>query len=111
MMMILLYEGVGVLAVSAASWRAAFFALASVGLAINVIAVSTNPWIDVSYHPFRDNYWPAFLRGEMTPESVFRDLGLGWGRGTVYAWCALFAVTAMLLAWAAKRARAPRAIS
>jgi len=106
MMMILLYEGVGALAISTASWRVTFVALASVGLAVNLVAVTTNPWIDVSRHPFRDDYWPAFLRGQMTPDSVFRDLGLGWGRRTAYAWCALFVVTATLLAWQAKRARA-----
>jgi hypothetical protein len=110
-MMVLLYEGTGALARSAARWRVAFVVLASAGLAGNLVAVATNPWIEVSRHPFRDDYWPAFLRGEMTPDSVFRDLGLGWGRGTVYAWCVLFVVTATLLAWQAKRARAQGATS
>jgi hypothetical protein len=106
MMMVLLYEGVGALSLGGARYRMAFVALASLGVAGNLVAVATNPAIDVSRHPFRDAYGPAFLRGEMTPDSVFRDLGLGWGRGTVYAWLALFLATATFLAWQAKRARA-----
>ncbi len=106
MMMILLYEGVGALEPAGARYRIAFVALASLGLAGNLVAVATNPAVDVSRHPFRDAYWPAFVRGEMTPDSVFRDLGLGWGRGTVCAWLTLFLATGAFLAWQAKRARA-----
>jgi hypothetical protein len=105
-LMLLLYEGVGALARSAAGWRVAFVGMASLGLAGNVVAVATNPRIEGPRHPLRDLYWPAFSRGEMTADSVFHALGLGWGRGTVYAWCLLFVVTATLLAWGAARERA-----
>jgi hypothetical protein len=109
--MVLLYEGVGALARSAAGFRLAFACLASLGLAGNLLAVATNPRIEGSRHPFRDLYWPAFSRGEMTPDSVFHAIGLTWGRGTVYAWCVLFVVTAALLAWGAKHERARCAVS
>lgn len=102
--MVLLYEGVGALSVSTVGWRAASAALASIGVGANLLAVATNPKVEGATHPFRDLYWPAFLRGEMTSDSVFRDLGLAWGRGTVYVWCGLFVVTAAFLAWAAERA-------
>jgi len=110
-MMILLYEGVGAIVRSTARWRVAFATLASAGVAGNLVAVATNPRIEGLRHPFRDLYWPAFRRGEMTPDSVFHDLGLAWGRGTAYAWCALFAITAALLAWGAGRERARGAAS
>jgi hypothetical protein len=102
-LMVLLYEGVSAVAGSAMRWRAAFAALASLGVAGNLVAVATNPRVEGVRHPFRDLYGPAFVRGEMTPDSVFHDLGLGWGRGTAYAWCALFALTASLLTYGAER--------
>jgi hypothetical protein len=102
-LMVLLYEGVATLALSTRRWRIAFATTACLGLALNLVAVATNPPVERDTHPFRDLFWPAFVRGEMTPDSVFDDLGLNWGRAVVYVWLGLFVVAAALLAWLAER--------
>jgi hypothetical protein len=100
-MMILLYEGVAAVARSPLA-RLPFLALAAIGVALNLLAVATNPFAP-SEKPFSDLYWPAFVKGTMTPENVFRMLGMDLGRGIVVAWLALFALAIAALGRLAER--------
>ena len=103
-LMVLLYEGVGALAqVESGLARLSFVGLASAGLAINVVAVATNPFVEGSEKPFTELYWPALARGEMTAHGLFVDLGLPLGRMEVVVWCGLFLAFLILLARAADR--------
>ncbi len=97
-LVVLLYEGLPHLATSSRWTNRAFFALGATGLAMNVLAVATNPMLEGAWWPFAQLYWPAFVHGEMTEHSVFADLGLHWGRWEVAVWFALFFAFAGLLA-------------
>ena len=101
LMMILLYEGIDALARTPRA-RLPFFATAGVGIAINLVAVATNPFAP-SERPFTELYWPAFLRGAIAPNNVFRMLGMDLGRWSLLAWCALFALSVAALGTAAER--------
>jgi hypothetical protein len=103
-MMVLLYEGVDALARSAPGMRAPFVGLASAGVAINLIAVATNPFVEVTRHPFNDMYWPAFARGDLNPDNLLRELGHPLGRSSLLVWGGLF----LLFGWALGRSEAPR---
>ncbi len=85
--MLLLYEGVEAVARTPRA-RVPFVGLASVGVAVNLIAVATNPFAP-SQRPFSELFWPAFVRGEITPDNVFRMAGFDLGRWAVGVWCAL----------------------
>jgi hypothetical protein len=87
-MMLFLYEGIQAVAETRRA-QPSFAGLAGIGIAINVIAVATNPFAP-SARPFSELYWPAFVSGTMTKENLFRMLGLDLGRGSVAVWCALF---------------------
>lgn len=102
LMMLFAYEGVDALARSSPFFRPPFFGLASAGVALNLVAVATNPFVDTTLHPFTDLYWPALARGEMTPHSVFADLGLSLGPWTLAVWAGAFLVAAVGLAQAAR---------
>jgi hypothetical protein len=92
LMMIALYEGVQAVAETPRT-RPLFLALAGVGVAINAIATATNPFVSPQpSRPFSDVYWPSFVKGAMTRNSVFSMLGLDLGKGCVVAWAALFGV-------------------
>jgi len=95
--MVLVYEGVGAVAQTPGA-QLPFVGLASVGVALNLLATATNPFVEGFDHPFRDLYWPAFARGEITPYNLFALLGLHLGRASVLAWCALFVATGVTFA-------------
>jgi hypothetical protein len=101
LMMIVLYEGVFALAQTPRA-RIPFFALAGIGIGINLLAVATNPFAP-SERPFSELYWPAFARGAITPHNVFRMIGLDLGRWSVAAWGGLFALAIVVLGRAAER--------
>ncbi|MGO9712883.1 MAG: hypothetical protein ACLQBL_28740 [Polyangiaceae bacterium] len=101
LMMILLYEGVDAVARTPRA-RPLFLGLAGVGVAINLVAVATNPFAP-SERPFSDLYWPAFKTGSITPDNVFDMVGLNLGRWIVVVWCALFACAIVLLGRMAER--------
>ncbi|HEY2510448.1 MAG TPA: hypothetical protein VGI39_06320 [Polyangiaceae bacterium] len=102
LMMLFAYEGVDALASSSPFFRPVFFGLASAGVALNLVAVATNPFVDTTEHPFTDLYWPALARGEMTPHSFFADLGLSLGPATLAVWAAAFLLAALGLGQAAR---------
>jgi hypothetical protein len=97
-MMVLLYEGVDALGRSAPSLRNPFVALAAVGVTINLVAVATNPPFEGTRRPFTDLYWPAFVRGDIEPDNVFRELGHPCGRWSLALWLALFLLSGAILA-------------
>ena len=69
LMTVLLAEGVDALART--QWaKLPFVGLASVGVAINVVAVATNPYVP-SARPFSEVYWPALAR---RPNHIGHDL-------------------------------------
>jgi hypothetical protein len=103
-MIVLLYEGVDALARSAPGQRLPFVGLAAAGVAINVIAVATNPIGEASRRPFSLVYWPAFARGEIEPDNVFQALGHPCGRWSVVIWGALFLALGVVLSLLAPRA-------
>jgi hypothetical protein len=109
-MMLFLYEGVQAVAETPRA-QPLFVGLAGLGVAINAIAVATNPFAP-STRPFSELYWPAFVHGTMTKESVFRMLGLDLGKGCVAVWGALFVLAIVglgrLADWAAPRPAASR---
>jgi hypothetical protein len=107
--MIVLYEGVPALARTPRAQRP-FLALAGLGIGINLIAVATNPFAP-SEKPFSELYWPAFARGVMTPDNVFRMVGLELGRWGAYAWCALFVLAIVGLGALAEREAAATSTS
>jgi hypothetical protein len=94
--MLLVYEGVGALARTPRA-RPWFAGLASIGLALNLVAVATNPPFQGAERPFRQLYWPAFLRGEIAPDNVFRELGHPCGLWGLAIWCGLFLLSGALL--------------
>ncbi len=100
--MILLYEGIDAVARTPQA-RRAFLAAAAIGLAINLTAVATNPFVP-SERPFSELYWPALREGRITPDNVFTLLGLPAGRWSVVAWLVLFVLAAVLLGMRAERA-------
>jgi hypothetical protein len=101
LIMIVLYEGVSAVARTPRA-RPPFLALAGVGVAINLVAVATNPFAP-SERPFSDLYWPAFKRGLIAPDNVFHMAGLDLGKRSVFIWCALFAGAIALLGRMAER--------
>jgi hypothetical protein len=101
LLMVLLYEGVDAVARTPRA-RIPFFALGAVGIAINLLAVATNPFVP-SQRPFSELYWPAFTRGEIAPDNVFHMVGIDLGKGSVFVWCALFATAIVLLGKMAER--------
>jgi hypothetical protein len=105
LIMIVLYEGVLALARTPRA-RLPFLALAGVGIAINLVAVATNPFAP-SARPFSELYWPAFVRGAIAPDNVFRMVGLDLGRWSVVAWCLLFALAITVLGRMAERDGVP----
>jgi hypothetical protein len=105
--MVFLFEGVGAVARTPRA-QLPFVGLASVGVALNLLATATNPFVEGSEHPFTDLYWPAFARGEITPYNAFTLVGLHAGRAGVFMWGALFVATGVLFARLPAR-RAPRA--
>jgi hypothetical protein len=101
LMMVVLYEGVFALAETPRA-RAPFLIAAAIGIGINLIAVATNPFAP-SERPFSELYWPAFVRGAITPHNVFRMLDFDLGRWSVAVWCALFALTIIVFGRLAER--------
>jgi len=89
LMMLLVYEGVGAVARTPRA-QPLFAGLAAAGVALNLLATATNPFVEGFAHPFGDLYWPAFARGEITPTNAFALVGIHAGRACVFAWCALF---------------------
>ena len=63
---------------------------------MNLLAVATNPYAP-SLHPFRELYWPAFVHGAMTTDTVFHILGFQLGRASVVVWGAAFAAAVYAL--------------
>jgi hypothetical protein len=103
LIMLLTYEGVGALARTPRA-QLPFVGLASAGLALNLVAVATNPFVEGFMHPFNELYWPAFARGEITPHNLFSFvLGLHPGQACVFLWCALFLATGVTFARLASR--------
>jgi hypothetical protein len=93
LVMLLLYEGV--FAVAQVPWaRLPFAALAVLGMAINLTATATNPFVQSTVHPLRDIFLPALLRGDIVPTTLFTLVGLH-GKACVAAWCALFVASAV----------------
>ena len=103
-MMVFLYEGIDALARSAPGLRLPFVGLAGCGVAINLVAVATNPLVEGSKRPFTEVYWPALARGEIEPDNVFRQLGHPCGRWSLVVWCVLFLAVGALLSRLAIRA-------
>lgn len=99
--MILLYGGVDALARTPKA-RLPFFVAAAIGLAIDLVAVATNPFAP-SEKPFSELYWPAVRRGEIAPDNVFRMLGMNLRDYALVAWLALFALSVVALGRMAER--------
>jgi hypothetical protein len=97
LMMILLYEGVNAVARTPRA-RLPFFTLAGMGIVINLIATATNPFVpSPPQRLFSELYWPAFVKGAITPDNVFHMMGVDLGRWCVLAWGALFAIAVVFL--------------
>jgi hypothetical protein len=93
LVMLLVYEGVFAVA-QAPRARIAFAVLAVLGIGINLIATSTNPFVQSTVHPLRDIFWPALSRGEIAPANLFALVGVH-GKACIAAWCALFIASAL----------------
>jgi hypothetical protein len=68
------------------------------GIVINLIATATNPFVpSPPQRLFSELYWPAFVKGAITPDNVFHMMGLDLGRWCILAWGALFAIAVVFL--------------
>jgi hypothetical protein len=101
LVMLLVYEGVFAVA-QVPRAHAPFAVLAVLGIAINLTATATNPFVQSTLHPLRDIFLPALLRGEIVPTSLFVLVGLH-GAACVAAWCGLFVASAAGLGWLVSR--------
>jgi hypothetical protein len=93
LVMLLVYEGVFAVAQTPRA-RIAFAVLSVLGIAINLIATSTNPFVQSTVHPLRDVFWPALSRGQIVPANLLALVGVH-GKACIAAWCALFIVSAL----------------
>ena len=99
---LLLYEGVGALAKNPRFLKP-FAALSALGLAVNLLAVSTNPCPnDQAKLPVFQIFWPRLVDGK-TADAILVDMGAPRGAYLVVIWLVLFVAGAIRLAFAARK--------
>jgi hypothetical protein len=98
----LLYEGAGALAKNPRFLKP-FWLASAVGVAINLLAVSTNPCPnDQAKYPIAQIWLPR-LQHDQTADAILVDLGMHRGEYLVAMWVALFVVTVAGLALLARK--------
>lgn len=110
-MMLLIWEGLPVLALASRAVQAWFYALAMGGIVINVCAAATDPIPQESFtRPYFQVFWAHVLKSDFNSHALLIEAGMKRGRYMLGVWMGLLVTVALLSAladrfWARRRKR------